>query len=210
MGVKFIIANGANDTVTPAQLLEHWRQHHASLVAEHVGPQRYALTELVKPQRGYHGIATLHLHDEQRDALESPPPQIQADPYYDMIGPRLVMDVAEHVIVDDAAPTGDSFKTTAFVRRSPGVDAEHFFEYWLDVHAPNVATTLGATDGGLRYVVNHDTAADDDAPFHGVAEVWYRDGEVAKAHLAAIGDDGFNALCADFLFTMGNEQVLIG
>lgn len=210
MGVKFIIANGANDTVTPAQLLEHWRQHHASLVAEHVGPQRYALTELVKPQRGYHGIATLHLHDEQRDVLESPPPQIQADPYYDMIGPRLVMDVAEHVIVDDAAPTGDSFKTTAFVRRSPGVDAEHFFEYWLDVHAPNVATTLGATDGGLRYVVNHDTAADDDAPFHGVAEVWYRDGEVAKAHLAAIGDDGFNALCADFLFTMGNEQVLIG
>lgn len=210
MGVKFIIANGANDTVTSAQLLEHWRQHHASLVAEHVGPQRYALTELVKPQRGYHGIATLHLHDEQRDALESPPPQIQADPYYDMIGPRLVMDVAEHVIVDDAAPTGDSFKTTAFVRRSPGVDAEHFFEYWLDVHAPNVATTLGATDGGLRYVVNHDTAADDDAPFHGVAEVWYRDGEVAKAHLAAIGDDGFNALCADFLFTMGNEQVLIG
>ncbi len=210
MGAKFIIANGANDTVTPAQLLEHWRQHHASLVAEHIGPQRYALTELVKAQRGYHGIATLHLRDDQRDVLRTPPPQIQADPYYDMIGPRTVMDVTEHIIVDDGGPATGSFKTTAFVRRSPGVDADHFFEYWLDVHAPNVATTLGATDGGLRYVVNHDTEADDDAPFHGVAEVWYRDGEAAKAHLAAIGDDGFNALCADFVFTLGTEQVLIG
>ncbi len=210
MGVKYIIANGANDTVTPAQLLEHWRGHHASLVAEHVGPQRYALTELVKPQRGIHGIATLHLNDDQRHVLQTPPPQIQADPYYDMIGARTVLDVTEHVIVDDAAPAGDSFKTTAFVRRAPGVEADRFFDYWLDVHAPNVASTLGATDGGLRYVVNHDTAADDDAPFHGVAEVWYTDGEAAKAHLAAIGDDGFNALCADFLFTMGNEKVLIG
>lgn len=210
MGVKFIIANGANDTVTPAQLLEHWRGHHASLVAEHVGPQRYALTELTKPQRGYNGIATLHLGDAQRDVLGTPPPEIQADPYYDMIGPRLVMDVTEHVIVDGTAPAGHRFKTTAFVRRAPGVDAGQFFDHWLDVHAPNVAATLGAVDGGLRYVVNHATDADDDARFHGVAEVWYRDGEAAKAHLAAIGDDGFNELCADVLFTMGTEQTLVG
>ena len=209
MTVKLIIANGANDTVAPTQLLEHWRSHHARLVSEHVGPQRSALTELVKPKRGYHGIATLHLDDDQPDVLRTPPPEIRADPFYDMIGARIVMEVTEHVIVD-GEPVTDGFKTTAFVRRSPGVAADHFFEYWLEVHAPNVATSLGATDGGLRYVVNHDTDADDDAPFHGVAEVWYRDGDAAKAHLSAVGDDGFNALCADAMFTMGHEQVLIG
>ena len=209
MGVKFIIANGANDTVTPAQLLEHWRTHHAQLVEEHVGPQRYALTELVKPQRGYHGIATLHLGDDQGEIMASLPPEIQADPYYEMIGARTVLGVTEHVIVD-GNPAAGGFKTTAFVRRAPDVSADRFFRYWLDVHAPNVAQTLGATDGGLRYVVNHDTEADDDAPFHGVAEVWYRDGDAAKAHLRAIGDDGFTALCADTMFTMGQEQVLVG
>ncbi len=209
MGVKLVIANGANDTVAPTQLLEHWRSHHARLVGEHVGPQRYAVTELVKPQRGYHGIATLHLDDDQRDVARTLPPEVRADPFYDMIGTRTVMEVTEHVIVD-GQPVAGGFKTTAFVRRSPEVAADHFFAYWLDVHAPNVAATLGSTDGGLRYVVNHATEADDDAPFHGVAEVWYRDDGAAKAHLSSIGDDGFNELCADVVFTMGHEQVLIG
>jgi len=209
MGVKFIIANGANDTVSGTQLLEHWRSHHAGLVGEHVGPQRYAVTELVKPQRGYHGIATLHLRDDQRDVLSPPPPELQADPFYDMIGVRTVMEVTEHVIVD-GEPVPDGFKITAFVRRSPDVAADRFFDYWLDIHAPNVAKGLEATDGGLRYVVNHDTEADDDAPFHGAVELWYRDGEASKAHLGAVPEDGFNAMCGDSLFMMGQEQVLIG
>ncbi len=210
MGVKFIIANGANDTVAPADFLEHWRSHHAALVGKHVGPQRYALTELVKPRRGYHGIATLHLADDQRDVMQSLPPEIEADPYYGMIGARTVLGVTEHVIVEGEPVAASGFKTTAFVRRSPEVAADHFFEYWLDVHAPNVASTLATTDGGLRYVVNHDLDADDDAAFHGVAEVWYRDGDAAKAHMGAIAEDGFNALCADTMFMMGHEQVLIG
>lgn len=209
MGVKFIIANGANDSVTSAQLLEHWRTHHAELVRQHVGPERYALTELAKSPRGYHGIATLHLGDDQRDVMSAPPPEIEADPYYGMIGPRTVMAVTEHVIVD-GEPVPNGVKTTAFLRRSPDVAADHFFDHWLDVHAPNVAASLEATDGALRYVVNHAIDADDDTPFHGVAEVWYRDGAASKAHLGAIADDGFNALCADALFMIGHEQVIVG
>lgn len=209
MGVKIIIANGANDTVTSTQLLEHWRGHHAGLVAEHVGPVRYAVTELIKPQRGYHGIATMHLRDDQGDALRTPAPELQADPFYNMIDVRTVMNVSEHVIVD-GEPVANGFKTTAYLRRSPEVTADRYFEHWLDVHAPNVAKSLEATDGGLRYVVNIDTEADDDALFHGVAEVWYRDVDASKVHLGSISDDGFGALSADTLFLMGHEQVLIG
>ncbi|MGF1595818.1 MAG: EthD domain-containing protein [Acidimicrobiales bacterium] len=209
MGVKIIIANGANDTVTPAQLLDHWRGHHAGLVKEHLAPERYTVTELVKANRGYHGIAVLHLGAERAGALDQPPPEIQADPFYAMIGTRTVMRVTEHVIVDgDPAP--DGFKVTAFVRRAPDVTAARFFDHWLDAHAPNVAEHLEATDGALRYVVNHDLDAPDDALFHGVAELWYRDADASKAHLGAVPDDGFNALTSDGLFLRGNEQVLIG
>lgn len=209
MGVKIIIANGANDTVTPAQLLEHWRGHHAGLVGEHVAPERYAITELVKPKRGYHGIATMHLRDDQADALNPAPAELQADPFYDMIGTRTVMNVAEHVIVD-GVPDPEGFKITAFVRRAPDVTAAQFFAHWLEVHAPNVAEHLASTEGALRYVVNHDTQASDDALFHGVAEIWYSDAEASKAHLGAVPDDGFLAISSDTLFLMGHEQVMIG
>ena len=208
MGMKLIIANGANDTVTPAQLLEHWRGHHAQLVGEHIGPQRYAVTEVAKPQQGYHGIATMHLGDDQANALDPAPPALRADPFYDMIGPRTVMQATEHVIVD-GDPVPDGIKITAFVSRSPDIAADRFFSVWLDDHAPNVAKHLAATDGGLRYVVNHATDTADDAPFHGVVELWCRDAEAMRAHLSAVPDDDFTNMTGDALFLLGHEQVLI-
>jgi hypothetical protein len=209
MGTKIIIANGANDTVTPAQFLDHWRNHHAGLVATHVGPQRYAVTELEKPKAGYHGVAVLHLGDDQADALASPPPEIQADPFYGMIAQRTVLNVTEHVVVDGEAPSG-GYKVSAFVRRDPGVSAEDFFGHWLDVHAPNVAEHMRGVEGAYRYVVNHAVDAPDDAPFHGVAELWYRDADAQKAHLGSVPDDGFEAMSSNILFLKGTEQVLIG
>lgn len=208
MGVKLIIANGANDTATQAKLLDHWRGHHAGLVAKLIAPERYTVTE-VQASRGYHGIATMHLRDDQAAALAPPPAELQADPFYDMIGTRTVMNVAEHVIVDGEGDP-DGLKVAAFVRRAPGVEAAEFFDYWLQTHAPNVASAVEATDGALRYTVNHDLDADDDAPFHGVAEVWYRDVDASKAHTAALPDDDFGALTSDMMFLRGPEQVLIG
>ena len=209
MGLKIIIANGANDTVTPAQLLGHWRGDHTKLVGEHIAPERYAITELVKSKRGYHGIATMHLRDNQADVLNPAPPELQADPFYDMIGSRTVMNVTEHVVVD-GVPDPEGFKITGFVRRAPDVSASQFFAHWLELHAPNVAEHLVATKGALRYVVNHDTQAADDALFHGVAEIWYSDAEASKTHLDAVPDDGFMGVSSDILFLTGHEQVLIG
>jgi hypothetical protein len=205
---KFIIANGANDTVTAEQLLHHWGTHHAGLVRTHLAPLRYALTTLAKPKRGYHGIATLHLRDDQRELLADLPAPIRADPFYGMIGVRTALRVDEHVIVDGDAAAA-TFKVTAFVRRRHDVPAEQFFHHWLAVHAPNVAEHLRETEGAYRYVVNHAPDAGDDAPFHGVAELWYADEAASHAHLGAVPDDGFEALSSDILFLKGGEQVLV-
>jgi hypothetical protein len=209
MGVKIIIANGANDSVTPAQLLEHWMGHHARLVGKLLAPQRYTVTEIIKPKRGYHGVATVHLPDDQTDALNAPAPELEADPFYDMISTRTVMNVTEHVIVD-GVPDPDGFKVMGFVRRSPDISAAQFFTHWLEIHAPNVAEHLGVTKGALRYVVNHDTSAADDALFHGVAELWYSDANASVAHLGAVPDDGFGAMSSDILYLKGHEHALIG
>jgi len=204
---KIIIANGANETVTPDRLLEHWRTRHATLVREHLAPRRYTLTTLTRPERGYHGIATLHLRDDQRRLLDDLPEPVRADPFYGMIGARTALRVDEHVIVDGDT-TDAGFKLVAFVRRHPDVDAATFFGHWLDVHAPNVAEHLGRTAGALRYVVNHATDAPDDAPFHGVAELWYSDRAASRAHLRAVPPDGFEAMSSDILFLEGTEDVL--
>ena len=205
---KIIIANGANDTVTPQQLLEHWRTHHAELVRRHLAPQRYTLTTLHKPKRGYHGIATLHLRDDQRDLLSDLPEPIRADPFYGMIGVRTALRVDEHVIADGDT-SGAGVKIAAFVRRRPDVSPEQFFDHWLTIHAPNVADHLRRTDGALRYTVNHATDASDDAPFHGVAELWYTDEAASVAHLGAVPLDGFEQLSSDIVFLKGSEAVLV-
>jgi len=207
VAAKLIIASGANDTVTPEQLLDHWHRHHAGLVIEHLRPQRYAITT-VRPKRGYHGVATLHL--DGTDASFDPlPPAIAADPFYGMLAVRTPLRVTEHVIVDAAAPDG-SFRVIALVRRRPEVDVDRFRTHWLEVHAPNVAEHLRRTDGAWRYVVNLATDQADDAPFHGVAELWYRDEAASRAHLGAVPDDGFEALTADIVFLEGDEAVLTG
>ncbi len=208
MATKIIIANGANDRTTPETLLEHWHTHHAALVREHLAPSRYAITTLDKPKRGYHGIATLHLGDGQEGVIANLPEPIRADPFYDMIGARTAMTLAEHVIVEgDTTMAG--FKIAAFVRRRDDVSADEFFDHWLQIHAPNVGEYLTRTDGAFRYVVNHAIDAPDDAPFHGVAELWYADEAASQAHLGAVPLDGFEQLSSDILFLKGREQVLI-
>lgn len=208
MATKIIIANGANDRTTPEALLAHWHTHHAALVREHLAPSRYAITTLDKPRRGYHGIASLHLGDGQEGAIADLPAAIRADPFYEMIGIRTALTLSEHVIVDGDT-TAAPYKIAAFVRRRDDVPADEFFGHWLQIHAPNVGEYLTRTDGAVRYVVNHAPDAPDDAPFHGVAELWYADEAASKAHLGAVPLDGFEQLSSDILFLKGHERVLI-
>ncbi len=209
MATKIIIANGAKHGVNPTVLLERWHTEHAALVGEHLAPSRYAITTVDKPKRGYHGIAIAHLSDGQQDVLANLPQAIRADPFYDMIGARTAMTLSEHVIVDGET-TAAGFKIAAFVCRRADVQPEEFFEHWLQIHAPNVAGYLGRTEGALRYVVNHFVDAPQDAPFHGVAELWYTDEAASKAHLGAVPSDGFEELSSDILFLKGRERIMIG
>jgi len=205
---KTIVANGPRPGVEPERLLEHWQSAHATLVRTHLAPSPYGLTTLGPAAAPYCGIATLSFAGGRPGGGEIPP-EIRADPFYDMIGARVLLDTVEHVVLDGPRqPHG--VKLTVFVRRRAGVGAEDFFGHWLEVHAPSVAAALGLVDGGMRYVVNVARGAPDGAPYHGAAELWYRDSAAARAHADTLVDDGFGryADSAHTLTLAGREQLL--
>jgi len=70
------------------------------------------------------------------------------------------------------------YKIIAVVRRREGVSREAFADYWVNVHAPLVRTTL---PGLRKYVLNIAEARDDggDLDYDGVVELHYDDREAA-------------------------------
>ena len=101
-------------------------------------------------------------------------------------------------------------RTQTRVRRKPQVAADVFFDSWLSDHAPNVADTLSATPGGLRYVVSHARLGGEDPEFAGLAEVYYQDAQAAQAHMKRLGPDPFLKLAEPAGFLNGYEVVGIG
>ncbi len=111
----------------------------------------------------------------------------------------------EHVVLDGALPVtpnsiGAPLPTTrtgmvklvALVAAKDGVDVAAMHRTWLEVHAPNVVTTLRAV-GARRYVVNLsiDPAA---APFAGMAELWFDDLEGLRRFEREVAPDPFGDL----------------
>lgn len=190
--IKLMIANGARPGVTPEALVAHWRQVHAPLVIEHLAPQPYRLTTFSGRDGGLAAMASLYFEPDRAPAPQLPP-AIAADPFYTMIGERIALRTTEHVLLDGPSD-GHGVKMTTFVRRRAGVSAEAFFDHWLHRHGPAVAATLRTIPGGMRYAVSFAHDEPDDAPYHGVAELWYADAAAGRAHIAALGDDGFDTV----------------
>ena len=55
----------------------------------------------------------------------------------------------------------------------PGTDNEAFFAHWLNVHVPNVRSTMLQV-GGFRYCVSHSITPESE-PYAGLAEIYFHD-----------------------------------
>ncbi|MFN0090090.1 MAG: hypothetical protein ACKVWR_07475 [Acidimicrobiales bacterium] len=202
-GIKHLSPLRRRDGVTHDQLVAHWRDPHAVGVKAFMRPDRYAITffDQREGRAQYDGMASVAF-DDLDDALtrtgRNMAPEVANDGFVDLVQtPMTRLQVIEHVIVPGPAggpATAEereaAYKMTFLVSANEGEDLADLHRHWLEIHAPNVASSFVAA-GGVRYVVNLVDRAAKDQPFAGVAELSYRDRDAFKGH--KIADDGFNA-----------------
>lgn len=191
------------DGISHDELVECWRNRHATNVVQHMRPDRYTLT-FFDPRQGqapYDGMAELGFDDTERARLVTGaniPTAAAQDGWADLVQlPTTWLRVVEHTIV--AGPSGTpatpeeraaAFKLTFLITAKDGRDPDEVRRHWLEVHVPNFRERF-VEHGGVRYVVN---VAERSAgePLLGLAELSYRDRASAESHRPP--DDGFTAM----------------
>jgi len=195
--LKRVFGVRRRDGVPHEELVDAWRDEHIPNVVRDLAPDHYAVT-FFRQREGtpFDGMAVLTFDDADRGraawAPTDPPKGCFRDALTERAAPRaFVFDATEHVQVD--GPRGP-FKSVSFVAKRPGTSMEAFVRHWLDVHAPNVVGAASGLGDGFRYVVSVGEGLADDAPYHGIAELYYADREAWKAHGRALGPDGFETV----------------
>ena len=92
--------------------------------------------------------------------------------------------------------------------RPSSADSTALFDYWLDVHIPNVRRTMEDV-GGFRYVVSHSLTPDSE-PFAGMAELYFTEASGWARYLEHFQpDDMGNWTDGDntLMFHSGTEMV---
>ncbi len=74
------------------------------------------------------------------------------------------------------------------MKAKENTDYDRFFPHWLDVHLPNVKSTM-ARVGGFRYVVSHSLNPLTE-PYAGLAELYFHDESGWAGYSDAIRADG--------------------
>ena len=191
--LKLVVLVKRGEGVSHDELVTHWQERHMPAVIEHVQPQRYSVT-FFDGDASYDGMASLWFEDAEKAKRWYTTADLATalnDGFFAVTDQKPVVLVCEeHVIVDGPHPA-ETVKVTGLLRRKPEVDADTFYQSWLEDHVPNVAGALEATPGGLRYVVSHATLGGSKPAYAGLAEVYYTDGEAASAHMRKLGADNF-------------------
>ncbi len=214
--IKFIGLVRHREDVSRETLYGRWVTVHAPHITAVAQPLRYVLTFFEPgpdgPDPASDGMAEIWVRD--LDHYETTmgaqaPASLGADrfvEYFDVDRYRQFL-ADEHCIVDALAPP-PARKRCGFVRRRTGVDRGELQRAWLETHAPNAAAGVRRTPGALRYVVN--TAIDAEAPFDGLAEVYFQDADAVAAGLDGVGPDGFGALLdPDQLVMLTGREIVV-
>ncbi len=101
------------------------------------------------------------------------------------------------------------FKKSFLVKAKQGTDYETFFSHWLDVHVPNVESTMRQV-GGFRYCVSHsiDPASES---FAGLAELYFPDKSGWEDYKQTIQPDGMEQwVDASGLLVLSSGTEMIG
>jgi EthD domain-containing protein len=201
-------------TTSREELIAHWFANHMPLVIQRqresaAGGRRHArryIAALFEPnENGEHpwdGIAQLWW-DERLPRPRERHGTVPTDTFQQKAEPYLPWATTEYVIIDPSdhlpvtpltlnAPfpcTRSGFlKVNELVKARPGTDFGRFYDHWLRVHVPNVASTLNAVKG-FGYVVSHSLDPSVEA-YAGLAELYFHDESGWARYRAARRPDG--------------------
>jgi hypothetical protein len=200
-------------TTSREELIAHWFANHMpGVIARNEQAQaagtahaRHYVATLFDPAgdapQVWDGVAQLW-YDA---ALERPPQAsgaVPSDTFHEKVEPYWPWATHEWVVIDGKLPltpptlnasfpcTRSGFlKQTSLVAAKPGADINAMLDHWLDTHVPNVQTTM-AKVGGFRYVVSLSIDLDN-APYAGMAELYFPDRAVQTAFWEELLPDGF-------------------
>ena len=194
--LKWVVPVKRKDGVERESFFEFWRAIHAPHVANRYKPLRYCVTFFDQPgtlggtppsnDLVYDGMAEIWFRDFDHFNAESSEELAglrNIDGFGDLIEP--ITDglfTTENMIVEPPADRdGDVVKWVAFVKMRGEVSREELFQAWNDGHSPRVAESIAKTNGGcIGYTTSHANQGVD-SRWDGIASLWYRDEEAARA-----------------------------
>ena len=208
---KLIVLARRRADISHDELVSRWRETRIPAVIANARPDRYRVTIFDPGDKvPYDGMDTLWFDDAERAeawlasaALASE----QGDGFSEFTDNRPVSLLCEERVIVDGTYAEGAVKLTGLINPKAGVDADTFYTSWREDHAPNVARSLRATSGGLRYVVSPVTLGGPDPDFAGVAETYYENAAAAQAHLKSLKPDDFLQYVEFAGFLTGREIV---
>lgn len=212
--VKMIYLIRRRRDVSRDELIVHWFKNHMPAVIE--GQQRAKeagrdhaskyIAQLFangdQYENGWDGMAQLW-YGKPLPVANNPHGREPTDTFQQKAEPYQAWATREYVIregtdelqvepltLNDPFPTSRScfYRLNYLVAAKEGTDHDEFFKHWLDVHVPNVVGVLAQTKG-IRYVVSH-SITPEQAPFAGMAELYFPTVEDARAFRQTIQPDG--------------------
>ena len=194
------------------ELLVHWFANHMPDVIQSQHERaaqgkwhakRYIVTLFDANAEGEHpwdGMAQLWF-GKPLPMPETPQGTVPADTFQQKAEPYVPWATREYVVMDGALPVepltlnppfpctrSGFFKVTFLVKAREGTDFDAFFAHWLDVHVPNVRSTMEQV-GGFRYAVSHSLDPHGE-PCAGMAELYFPDADGWRGYREIIRPDG--------------------
>ena len=211
-GAKMLYLIKRRPTTSREELVAHWFANHMPAVIQGQKDQaekgrlhawRYIATLYDANKEGEHpwdGMAQLW--------WEHPPPRPEvprgttpSDTFQQKAEPYVPWATTEYVVIDGELPVepltlnapfpctrSGFFKISFLVTAKDGTDYDAFFTHWLNVHVPNVKSTMEAV-GGFRYVVSHSMEPQEE-PCAGLAELYFEDEDSWRRYGQTIKLDG--------------------
>lgn len=218
--------------VSREELVAHWFANHMPGVIramdrarEQGRPHawRYIAT-LFDPLEGsypWDGMAQLWW-DSPPPAPTEPHGTKPADTFQQKAAPYVPWATREHVLVDGELPVepltlNDPFPCTRsgfykvifLLPKKSGVIYEEFLECWRSIHVPVVLSAMQQS-GGFRYCFS-ESLDSDNAPWAGMAELFFPDQSAARTFLSLVPPDDFqNYYDRDNRLMLGSVTEMIG
>lgn len=206
-GVRMMFLIKRRPSASREELIAHWFANHMPLVIDRLTGTAtgYKATLFDPDPKGnnvWDGFAQMHMA-EAMPIPDEPFGTTPTDSFQEVAAPYTPWATQEYVVIDGSVhlpvrpltlnapfPTTRSgfFKITFLVSTKLDTDFEAFFAHWLSAHATNVAGVMNEV-GGFHYTVSH-SLNPEEAPYAGMAELYFPDASGWKAYRETIKPDG--------------------